>query len=167
MFFASSTGDLFNPRIELLNVTFFLLAGMSCVLSYMLWLVFYCHVCEWLLMGFGLALGFIEHLQIVTTSNCSAIANSHTQQLITACTKSSQSAVYSPVVAWSRLSMPLLPQLPCSCPYWPVTGSHLTDCSNCLACNILAWTAQRTPFVLSNIASNCLVLQSVFLYVLF
>jgi hypothetical protein len=28
-------------------------------------------------MGFGLVTGFIEHLQIVTTRNCSAIANSH------------------------------------------------------------------------------------------
>jgi hypothetical protein len=44
-------------------------------------------------------LGFVENLQIVTTSNYSAIANSHTQQFATACTKYSQSAVSSPVVA--------------------------------------------------------------------
>jgi hypothetical protein len=50
--------------------------------------------------GFGLVTGFIEHLQIVTTSNYNAIANSHTLQLTTARTKSSHSAVFSPVVAW-------------------------------------------------------------------
>jgi hypothetical protein len=50
-------------------------------------------------MGFGLIIGFTEHLQIVTTSNYSAIANSHTLQLTSACTKSSQSTVSSPVVA--------------------------------------------------------------------
>jgi hypothetical protein len=44
--------------------------------------------------------GFIEHLQIVTTSNYSALSNSHILQLTTARSKSSQSAVYSPVVAW-------------------------------------------------------------------
>jgi hypothetical protein len=53
--------------------------------------------------GDGLVIGFIEHLQIVTTSNYSAVANSHTPQFTTACTKSSQSALYSPVVAWWRI----------------------------------------------------------------
>jgi hypothetical protein len=47
-----------------------------------------------------LVIGFIELLQIVTTSNYSAIANSHTQQFTTARTKSSQFAVSSPVVVW-------------------------------------------------------------------
>jgi hypothetical protein len=51
-------------------------------------------------MGFGLVIGFIEHLQIVTTSNCSAIANSHILNFTTAGTKSSQSAESSPIVAW-------------------------------------------------------------------
>jgi hypothetical protein len=46
-----------------------------------------------------LIIGFIEHLQIVT-NNHSAIANSHPLQFITACIKSSQSAMPSPVVAW-------------------------------------------------------------------
>jgi hypothetical protein len=41
-------------------------------------------------MGFGLVIGFIEHLQIVTTSNYSAITNSHTLQFTTEHTKSSQ-----------------------------------------------------------------------------
>jgi hypothetical protein len=51
-------------------------------------------------MGFGLVIGFIEHLQIVITSNYSAIANSHILQFTIAHTESSQSAVSSPVVAW-------------------------------------------------------------------
>jgi hypothetical protein len=50
-------------------------------------------------MGFGLAIGFIERLQIVTTSNYSAIAN-QTLQFGTARTMTSQSAVSLPVVAW-------------------------------------------------------------------
>jgi hypothetical protein len=50
-------------------------------------------------LGFGLLIGFVEHLQIITTSNYSAVANSHTLQFTTACTKSSQSDVSSPVVA--------------------------------------------------------------------
>jgi hypothetical protein len=38
-------------------------------------------------------IGFIEHLYIVSTSNYSTIANSHTMQFTTARTESSQSAV--------------------------------------------------------------------------
>jgi hypothetical protein len=49
-------------------------------------------------MEFELVIGFIEHLQIVTTSEYSAIANSHNPQHTTACIKSSQSAVCSSVV---------------------------------------------------------------------
>jgi hypothetical protein len=49
-------------------------------------------------MGFGLETGFNEHLQIVTTSNYSAIANPHTLQFTTARNKLSPSAVFSPVV---------------------------------------------------------------------
>jgi hypothetical protein len=44
-------------------------------------------------MGFGLVIGFIEHLQIITTSNYSTIANSHTCQFTTAPNETSQSAV--------------------------------------------------------------------------
>jgi hypothetical protein len=58
-------------------------------------------ILESLLTGFGLVTGFTEHLQIVTTSNYSTIANSHTHlKFTTARTKSSQSAAPSPVVAW-------------------------------------------------------------------
>jgi hypothetical protein len=46
-------------------------------------------------MGFG----FLEFLQTVTTVHYSAVANSRTLQMNTACTKPSQSAVSSPVVA--------------------------------------------------------------------
>jgi hypothetical protein len=49
-------------------------------------------------VGFGLVIGFIDHIQIVTTSNYNTITNSHNQQFTTAHTKSSQSAVSSPVV---------------------------------------------------------------------
>jgi hypothetical protein len=50
-------------------------------------------------MGFGMVNGFIEHLytQLITTSNYSTNTNSHTMQVTTAYTKSSQSAVSSPV----------------------------------------------------------------------
>jgi hypothetical protein len=51
-------------------------------------------------VGLGPVIGFTEHLQNVTTSNYSAITNSHTLQFTRARTKSSQSAVSSPVVAW-------------------------------------------------------------------
>jgi hypothetical protein len=51
---------------------------------------------------FGLVIKFIEHFQIVTSSNYSAIANSHTQQVTKARNISSQSAVSS-AVAWSHL----------------------------------------------------------------
>jgi hypothetical protein len=43
-------------------------------------------------MGFVLVMGFIEHLQIVTTSNYSIVTDSHTPQFNTAPSKSSQSA---------------------------------------------------------------------------
>jgi hypothetical protein len=59
-----------------------------------------CHVIEWLQPGFGLVIGFIEHLQITATSNYGAIAESPTLQFTTARTKSSQSAVSLPVVTW-------------------------------------------------------------------
>jgi hypothetical protein len=45
--------------------------------------------------GDGLVIGFIDYLQIVITSNYSAIANSHILQFTTASTKSSQSAVFT------------------------------------------------------------------------
>jgi hypothetical protein len=47
-----------------------------------------------------LVIVFIELLQNVTRNNDSAVANSHTLQFTSALTKSFQSAVSSPVVAW-------------------------------------------------------------------
>jgi hypothetical protein len=44
-------------------------------------------------MGFGLVVRFIEHLNCNST-NCNAIANSHTLQFITARSKSSQSVYF-------------------------------------------------------------------------
>jgi hypothetical protein len=57
----------------------------------------------WLWTGFGLVIVFIELLQIVTTGNYSAIANSHNPQFSTVGTIFSQSTVSSPIVAWWRL----------------------------------------------------------------
>jgi hypothetical protein len=47
----------------------------------------------------GLVIAFITHLRNVTTSNYIITANSHTLRFSTASTKSSQSAVLSPVVS--------------------------------------------------------------------
>jgi hypothetical protein len=62
-------------------------------------------------MRFGLVIEFIEHFQIVTTSNYSAVTNSHTQQFTTARTKSFQSSMSSPVVSWYWLPMADVPLL--------------------------------------------------------
>jgi hypothetical protein len=50
--------------------------------------------------GFGLVIGFIEDLQIVTTSNCKALTNS---LLTTTYANSSQIAMSSPVIVWQRI----------------------------------------------------------------
>jgi hypothetical protein len=53
--------------------------------------------------GVGLIIKFIDHLQIVTTSNYSAIANSRILQFTTAHNNSSEAAVSSPA------DVPLIP----------------------------------------------------------
>jgi hypothetical protein len=55
---------------------------------------------ECLQTGFGLVIGFTEHLRNVTANNYSANANSHLLQFTSTRTKPSQSAVSSPVVVW-------------------------------------------------------------------
>jgi hypothetical protein len=71
-------------------------------------------------MGFGLVIQFIEDLQIVTTSNYSAVTNSCTQEFTIARTKSSQSAVLPgsgfqwwmlPLIWVRKLSLCLICQL--------------------------------------------------------
>jgi hypothetical protein len=46
-------------------------------------------------MGFGLEVGFIDDVQIVTTSNDNTVADLHTLQITAAHTKPSQSAFTS------------------------------------------------------------------------
>jgi hypothetical protein len=46
----------------------------------------------WLSKGFGLEIGFINNLQIVTTGNYNALANLHTLQITTAHAEPSQCA---------------------------------------------------------------------------
>jgi hypothetical protein len=57
-------------------------------------------------MEFRLIIGFLEHLQIITTSNYRDVANSHTQQFVKTRTMIFQSAVSSSVVVWQRLPKP-------------------------------------------------------------
>jgi hypothetical protein len=40
----------------------------------------YCHVSQWLKTGFGLVIGFTNHLQVVTTINYYTIADLHILQ---------------------------------------------------------------------------------------
>jgi hypothetical protein len=128
----------------------------------------YCDVNEWLQTGFGLVIGFIDHLHIVTTSNYSANANSHTLQFNTARTRSSQSAVSSPVVAWELLptaDVPLtlgfrtipVPQLPAS----NSNGSQGLNLSSSLTNRLL--TNQLAPLqstALIELNSVCRVIYS-------
>jgi hypothetical protein len=71
--------------------------------SHTVWRLLVCedyHEYELIQTGFVLVKGFIEHLQIVIPSNYSVIAHPHTLQSTTARSKSSESALSSPVIAW-------------------------------------------------------------------
>jgi hypothetical protein len=85
-------------------------------------------------MKFGLIIGFIEHLQVATTRNYNAIANSNTLQFTTTRTKSSQSAVSSPVVSWYRLLTMDIPL---------IVGSRTL--SQCLIYQLLSNTLTHQP----------------------
>jgi hypothetical protein len=77
-------------------------------------------------MGFGLVIGFIVLLHVVTTGNSRAFANSHTLLLTTAPTKSSEFVftscclVTAPNNTASSASV-----FSSSCPHWLATPSQL------------------------------------------
>jgi hypothetical protein len=86
-------------------------------------------------MGFEFVIGVTEHLQIVTTSNCSKIVNPNALQFITARTKTSHSSVSSQSLP--GVSAPVFTSFPTSdCPIphtllklTPRLGPHLTSTS--------------------------------------
>jgi hypothetical protein len=78
-------------------------------------------------MGFGLEIGFIEHLQIIDTSNYSSVANWDTLQFTPTHTKSYNSAVFSPVIAWWQLPMA---DVPLTLGSRTVPLSQLPDCNS-------------------------------------
>jgi hypothetical protein len=78
-----------------------------------------CHVYERLCTGFGLLIGNV-HEQNVTANSYSYVANSRALQFATARTNSSQSTVFSSVVAWRWISTMFLPT-----DDWPTADSLL------------------------------------------
>jgi hypothetical protein len=97
--------------------------------------------------GFWLVIGFIEHLQIVTTSNYSATANSHILQFTRARINSSQFTVSSPVVAWWHISTISPASVFKFLPPGGCLTTKLTHCSSRPAYDISAWTAQKRSFL--------------------
>jgi hypothetical protein len=82
-------------------------------------LIFYNEIL-WLKAGFGLVIGVIEHIRIIATSACSAVANSHTLQTTALCFRDHvHNYLPTPLTAVWRLSWTLDPQ----------AGDHLTPTS--------------------------------------
>jgi hypothetical protein len=101
-----------------------------------------CHVIDWLYTGFGLVIGFIEHLQNVTTNNYDSLNQLHTSK-ITATTAHvillSLVCLHQSLPGDGSQQCPVLPQ---SHSYWLATVSQLTHCCNCqLSTNWLSLTA--------------------------
>jgi hypothetical protein len=77
-----------------------------------------------------LVIGFIDYLEFITTSNYSAIGNSHTLQFTTACNKPSGSAVFTgrclvTAINGGRSRTIPVPQVPAS----DKNSSELMNCS--------------------------------------
>jgi hypothetical protein len=93
----------------------------------------------------GLVIGFAEHLQVVTTRNYSAIANSHTLQFTTVRTSFlSLLCLHQSLPGDGSQQRPLLSY---SHSYRLATVAQLTHCSNCPAYNISARITHKTPFL--------------------
>jgi hypothetical protein len=81
----------------------------------------YCHlVCVWLLTGFGLVIGFIDHLQVVTTNNYNTITDFHTFQITVSLF---QPALISLNISWQQL----LTMVPFELKSCLNGGSHITS----------------------------------------
>jgi hypothetical protein len=89
----------------------------------------YCHVYEWVWLGFGLVIGFIDHLQVVTTSNYNSLTGLHALKItVTAHTvfSSLHSLHHSfPGNGFQRRMLPLLwvPELYLCFSYQLLTGT--------------------------------------------
>jgi hypothetical protein len=79
------------------------------------------NIVMWLETGFGLVIGFIDYLQIVTISNYKAIANLHTLQITRTHAKS------SPSVFTTRFLVTDPNSVLCLRRYWLANVSQLTS----------------------------------------
>jgi hypothetical protein len=104
-------------------------------------------------MGFGLVTGFIEHLYIVTTSNCSAIANSHTQQFTRARTNFSVCCVFTGYLAFSAVasSASVFHRFTSS-----LAVAHVTNNSAFLRNDLLHWGLLRQGRLSEATSDGCL-----------